>query len=125
MTTPNNIEQTLQRLMAQRILVLDGAMGSMIQQYKLGEADFRGTHFQDSKIDLRGNNELLVLTRPEIIDEIHRKYLAAGSDIIETNTFGANSISQADYALEGAVYELNLRATQLALSVSPDTCSFH
>jgi 5-methyltetrahydrofolate--homocysteine methyltransferase len=114
MTTREDTAKTLERLMAQRILVLDGAMGTMVQQYKLGEADFRGTQFVDSTHDLRGNNDLLVLTRPDVIDEIHRKYLAAGSDIIETNTFGANSISQADYALEGAVYEMNLRATQIA-----------
>ncbi|MDB4974677.1 MAG: hypothetical protein JWN48_3018 [Myxococcaceae bacterium] len=114
MTTRQDTSTTLARLMSQRILVLDGAMGTMVQQYKLGEADFRGTQFQDSAHDLRGNNDLLVLTRPDVIDEIHRKYLAAGSDIIETNTFGANSISQADYSLEGAVYEMNLRATQIA-----------
>src|ERR1700712_1818362 len=114
MTSREDTALTLERLMAQRILVLDGAMGTMVQQYKLGEADFRGTQFADSTHDLRGNNDLLVLTRADVIDEIHRKYLAAGSDIIETNTFGANSISQADYALEAAVYEMNVRATQIA-----------
>jgi 5-methyltetrahydrofolate--homocysteine methyltransferase len=112
--TQSNTEQTLERLLSQRILVLDGAMGTMVQQYKLGEDAFRGTRFVDHKHDLKGNNDLLVLTRPDVIEEIHRKYLLAGSDIIETNTFGANSISQADYALESAVYDMNVRAAQIA-----------
>ena len=83
-----------------RILLLDGAMGSLIQEYKLLEEDYRGSRFKDSKIDLKGNNDLLSLPRPDIIKEIHEKYLEAGADLIETNTFNANRISQADYGLE-------------------------
>ncbi|MEY4510138.1 MAG: hypothetical protein RLZZ450_2260 [Pseudomonadota bacterium] len=118
--TPQLPPHTLERLLKKRILVLDGAMGTMIQQYKLDEAAFRGAQFTDTKHDLKGNNDLLVLTRPDVIEEIHRKYLAAGSDIIETNTFGANAISQADYALERAVYEMNVRATQIARKVADE-----
>ena len=102
------------RLLAERILVLDGAMGTMIQQYKLGEADFRGTRFTDHHQDLKGDNELLSLTRPDVIGEIHRQYLAAGADVIETNTFGATSIAQGDYDLPGLAYELNLESAKLA-----------
>src|SRR4030042_1384843 len=90
-----NITQELEK----RILVLDGAMGSHIQQYKLSEKDFRGERFKDASVDQLGNNDLLSLTRPEIILEIHEKYLEAGADLIETNTFNANRISQADYQL--------------------------
>src|SRR4029079_301829 len=92
-----SIEQTLRRLLAERILLLDGAMGTMIQRHKLGEADYRGARFKDHGVDIKGDNELLVLTRPEIISGIHEAYLAAGCDIIETNTFNANAVSQADY----------------------------
>ena len=102
------------RLLAERILVLDGAMGTMIQQYKLGEADFRGTRFTDHHQDVKGDNELLSLTRPDVILEIHRKYLAAGADVLETNTFGATSIAQGDYDLPGIAYELNLESAKLA-----------
>ena len=97
-----------------RILVLDGAMGSLIQQYKLTEEDYRGERFKDAIIDQRGNNDLLSITRPDIISEIHEKYLEAGADLIETNTFNANRISQADYKLEDTVYEMNLASAQLA-----------
>ena len=89
----------LPELLKQRILVLDGAMGTMIQRYKLGEADYRGTRFADHPKDLKGNNELLQFTRPDVIREIHEGYLAAGADILETNTFGATSIAQEDYGL--------------------------
>jgi 5-methyltetrahydrofolate--homocysteine methyltransferase len=102
------------RLLAERILVLDGAMGTMIQQYKLGEADFRGTRFTDHHQDVKGDNELLSLTRPDVILEIHRQYLAAGADVLETNTFGATSIAQGDYDLPGIAYELNLESAKLA-----------
>jgi 5-methyltetrahydrofolate--homocysteine methyltransferase len=101
-------------LLAQRILVLDGAMGTMIQSYKLTEADYRGTRFADFAHDLKGNNDLLCLTQPRIIKEIHAKYLAAGADILETNSFNATSISMADYHMEHLVSELNLAAAQLA-----------
>ena len=92
----------LEQLLSTRILVLDGAMGTMIQRHKLTEADFRGDRFAGHGQDLKGNNDLLVLTRPEVIAGIHREYLKAGSDIIETNTFSSNAIAQADYALESA-----------------------
>ncbi|WP_374659287.1 homocysteine S-methyltransferase family protein [Inhella sp.] len=101
-------------LMTQRILVLDGAMGTMIQRYKLGEADFRAERFAAHPKDLKGNNDLLVLTRPGVITEIHEQYLAAGSDIIETNTFGATSIAQEDYAMPELAYEMNVAAARLA-----------
>src|SRR5262249_20167674 len=99
---------------AERILVLDGAMGTMIQRYRLTEADFRGTRFTGHGYDLRGDNDLLVLTRPDVIAAIHREHLAAGSDIIETNSFNSNAVAQADYRTEALVYELNLEAAQLA-----------
>ena len=104
----------LKRILAKRILVMDGAMGTMIQEYQLEEKDFRGEQFRTHSLDLKGNNDLLSLTQPEIIKEIHWKYLAAGSDIIETNTFNANSLSQADYNTEAWVYELNLAAAKIA-----------
>src|SRR5260221_3183274 len=95
----------LDALLAKRILILDGAMGTMIQRHALSEADFRGERFEKHTHDLRGNNDLLVLTRPDIIADIHHQYLEAGSDIIETNTFNSNAISQADYALASLAYE--------------------
>ena len=104
----------LHSLLAQRILVLDGAMGTMIQSYKLTEADYRGTRFADFAHDLKGNNDLLCLTQPAIIKEIHAKYLAAGADILETNSFNATSISMADYHMEHLVQELNFAAARLA-----------
>ncbi|MAZ77454.1 MAG: methionine synthase [Legionellaceae bacterium] len=106
--------QTLKKLLETRILLLDGAMGTMIQQHRLEEKDFRGERFQDYPHDLKGNNDLLSLTQPHIIKAIHEEYLAAGSDIIETNTFNANSISQSDYHLEEIVYELNFQSAKLA-----------
>src|SRR6266699_3826833 len=104
----------LRTLLSRRILILDGAMGTTIQGYKLSETDFRGERFAASPRDLRGNNDLLTLTRPEVIREIHSKYLEAGADIIETNTFNSNAPSQADYGLERHVYELNHAAAKLA-----------
>ncbi|HEU0198470.1 MAG TPA: methionine synthase [Nevskiaceae bacterium] len=104
----------LEALARQRILIIDGAMGTMIQSYKLGEADFRGDRFKDWKQDLQGDNDLLTLTQPQIIREIHRKYLEAGADIVETNTFNAQKISQSDYGLQDLAYELNLGAAKLA-----------
>jgi len=100
----------LVQLLHRRIVILDGAMGTMVQQYKLAEADYRGARFAAHGRDLKGNNDLLALTKPAIIEEIHAQYLAAGADIIETNTFNAQSISQADYGLESIVRELNLAA---------------
>jgi 5-methyltetrahydrofolate--homocysteine methyltransferase len=104
----------LPSLLAQRILILDGAMGTMIQSYKLDEADYRGTRFADFAHDLKGNNDLLCLTQPQIIKEIHAKYLAAGADILETNSFNATAISMADYHMEHLVPELNFAAARLA-----------
>jgi len=100
--------------LAERILVIDGAMGTMIQAYPLEEADFRGERFADHSHPLKGNNDLLSLTRPDIIQTIHEAYLQAGADLLETNTFNANSISQADYALEPLTYELNFESARLA-----------
>jgi 5-methyltetrahydrofolate--homocysteine methyltransferase len=104
----------LEKAASERILVLDGAMGTMIQRHKFTEADFRGERFKDHPKDLRGNNDLLTLTQPEAIEAIHRAYLEAGADIIETNTFSCTSIAQADYGLESIVYELNLEGARLA-----------
>ncbi len=107
-------ELRLRELLAHRILILDGAMGTMIQRYKLGEAQFRGERLADHKVDLKGNNDLLVLTRPDVIREIHEQYLAAGADLIETNTFGATSIAQDDYRLGHLAYEMNVAAARIA-----------
>lgn len=103
-----------------RILLLDGAMGTMVQQHKLQESDFRGERFANHTSDLKGNNDLLSLVRPDIIADIHRAYLNAGSDIIETNTFNANSVSQADYGLEDLVFELNHASAQVARRVADE-----
>jgi 5-methyltetrahydrofolate--homocysteine methyltransferase len=97
-----------------RILILDGAMGTMIQRYKLDEAGYRGMRFKDHPRDLKGNNDLLVLSQPKIISEIHNAYLAAGADIVETNTFNAQAISQSDYGLEDIAEEMNVAAAKLA-----------
>ncbi|NOV26085.1 5-methyltetrahydrofolate--homocysteine methyltransferase [Cupriavidus necator] len=104
----------LPRLLQERILILDGAMGTMIQRYKLSEADYRGTRFTEHKVDVKGNNELLVLTRPQVISEIHEQYLAAGADLIETNTFGATRVAQEDYKMAELAYEMNVEAARLA-----------
>ena len=112
----------LNRTARERVLVLDGAWGVMIQNYRLSEADFRSTRFKDHPRDLKGNNDLLVLTQPEVIREIGRAYLEAGADIIETNSFNSTSISQADYGLESVVTELNETAARLAREVC-DTLS--
>ena len=106
--------KTLAELCEDRILVLDGAMGTMIQRYKLKEEDYRGERFKDFHKDVKGNNDLLSLTRPDIISSIHKEYLEAGSDIIETNTFNSTSISQADYDMQEYVYEINLASAQIA-----------
>jgi 5-methyltetrahydrofolate--homocysteine methyltransferase len=106
--------EALQKLFAQRIAVLDGAMGSMVQSYHLTESDFRGTRFRDFPYDLKGNNDLLSLTKPEVIEEIHRHYFDAGADMVETNTFSSTSIGQADYHLESIVTDLNHAAVAVA-----------
>jgi 5-methyltetrahydrofolate--homocysteine methyltransferase len=110
----NLMEKYLKEQMSKRILLLDGGMGTMIQSYRLQEADYRGKRFQDFKQDLKGNNDLLSLTQPDIIHEIHSSYLEAGSDLIETNTFNSTSISLSDYGMADLVYELNFAAAQLA-----------
>ncbi|MFK7890371.1 MAG: methionine synthase [Granulosicoccus sp.] len=109
-----DIASVLTGLLDDRILVLDGAMGTMIQGYKLSESDYRGARFAEWPIDLKGNNDLLSLTKPELITEIHTAFLDAGADVIETNTFNANSISMADYDMQGQVYELNKTSAELA-----------
>ena len=110
----------LNQLAQERILILDGAMGTMIQRHKLTEADYRGDRFATHASDLRGNNDLLVLTQPQIIAAIHRQYLDAGADILETNTFNANIVSQSDYGLESIVYELNYEGARIARSVADE-----
>ena len=114
MTRPTDRITQLRDLLRQRILVLDGAMGTMIQNLRLGEADFRGDRFRDHVCDVQGNNDLLILTQPDIIRSFHRAYLDAGADIIETNTFNSTSISQSDYQLESVVYDLNYVGATLA-----------
>jgi len=111
--THSRIRQ-LPELLSKRILILDGAMGTMIQNYKLDEAAYRGKRFKDFEYEVKGNNDLLVLTQPQIIREIHEQYLDAGSDIIETNTFNSTSVAMADYHMEELVYELNVEAAKLA-----------
>jgi 5-methyltetrahydrofolate--homocysteine methyltransferase len=105
---------TLHQLAQQKIIILDGAMGTMIQRYKLEEKDFRGTRFENHPGDLKGNNDLLCITRPDVIEEIHYQYLEAGADLIETNTFNAQFISLADYHMESLAYELNVEAARCA-----------
>ena len=109
-----NLTPELESILRKRILILDGAMGTMIQRYKLGEEDYRGERFADWPKDLKGNNDLLVLSQPGIIRGIHEEYLEAGADILETNTFGANRISMADYGMEELAYEMNLAGARLA-----------
>ena len=124
MTTaaPNraDIRATLDRLLAERILVLDGAMGSLIQSRGLTEADFRGERFRDHPKDLKGNNELVVLTRPDVVTDIHHAYLEAGADLIMTDGFSATAISQADYGTEAVVYEMNVAAGRLAKAAAAE-----
>ena len=104
----------LEEIVKERILILDGAMGTMIQRYGLTEADFRGERFRDVPGLMAGNNDLLSLTRPDVIRDIHRKYLAAGADIIETNTFSSQRVSMADYHVEDYCREINLAASRKA-----------
>ncbi len=110
----NNRNEELNALLEKKILILDGAMGTMIQRYTLTEDDFRGDRFLESKIPLKGNNDLLSITRPDIVKAIHLEYLKAGADIIETNTFSGTTISQADYELQDAVYDINFYSAKIA-----------
>lgn len=107
--------ETIQDILKKRILIIDGAMGTMIQRYKLAEADYRGERFKDWPSDLKGNNDLLCLTQPQIIKAIHKEYLEAGADIIETNTFNAQKISLADYGMQSLAYEINVAAAKCAV----------
>ena len=106
--------KTIQDVLKERILIIDGAMGTMIQRHKLEEKDYRGDRFKDWPIDLKGNNDLLCLTQPAIIEGIHREYLEAGADIIETNTFNAQRISMADYHMEEIAFDINITAATIA-----------
>ena len=112
------VNMMIKKILKEKILVFDGAMGTMIQSYNLEEKDFRNKRFKNHKKDLKGNNDLLSLTRPEIIGEIHDLYLKAGADIIETNTFNSNKISQLDYGTEDFIYELNFESAKIAKSIS-------
>ena len=114
MTQAYTRAQQLPEILKQRIVILDGAMGTMIQRYKLTEADYRGERFASHHVDVKGNNELLLLTRPDVIREIHEQYLAAGADLIETNTFGATSVAQEDYDMADLAYEMNVVAAKIA-----------
>lgn len=116
---------SLEKLVRERILVLDGAMGTMIQQYRLSEQDFRGDRFAHLPGQMKGNNDLLCLTRPDVICDIHRKYLEAGADIIETNSFNATRISQSDYHTESLVRDINLAAARLARAVADEYTAVH
>ena len=114
---------TLTQQLSQRILILDGAMGTMIQRHKLGEAEYRGERFADWGQDVKGNNDLLTLSQPDIIRDIHRAYLEAGADVLETNTFNSTSIAQADYGMEEIVYELNKVGAALAREAADEFSS--
>jgi 5-methyltetrahydrofolate--homocysteine methyltransferase len=121
--------QALPEILKNRIAILDGAMGTMIQRFKLSEADYRGERFKDFPKDVKGNNELLSLTRPDVIRDIHEGYLAAGADLIETNTFGATTVAQADYDMQHLAREMNLQSAKLARAAcdkfsSPDKPRF-
>ncbi len=108
----------IEELLSQKILILDGAMGTMLQEYKFSEEDFRGKRFADWPVSLKGNNDLLSLTQPEAIATIHRKYFDAGADIVETNTFSGTTIAMADYQMEDFVYELNFESARIAKAVA-------
>jgi 5-methyltetrahydrofolate--homocysteine methyltransferase len=115
----------IKELLEKRILILDGAMGTMIQRYHLEEKDFRGERFKDHPHDLQGNNDLLSIVRPDIIEAIHKAYLEAGSDIVETNTFSGTTIAQADYKLEHIVYELNYESAKVARKACDEYTAMH
>ena len=110
--------EKFKKILTERILVIDGAMGTMIQRHNLTEEDFRGERFKDHPDDLKGNNDILSITQPETIKEIHREYFKAGADIVETNTFNANGFSQMDYHTEQYVYEMNLESAKIAKEVA-------
>lgn len=115
-----NQKTKIENILAKRIMVIDGAMGTMIQTYNLSEEDYRGDRFKDFQYSVKGNNDLLVLTKPDIIKAIHKQFLDAGADIIETNTFNSQSISMADYHMEDLVYELNFEAAKIAKAAAEE-----
>lgn len=119
----NTTEKKLRDLFEKRILMIDGAMGTMIQRYKLQEADYRGDRFKDWHMDIKGNNDLLCLTRPDIIKAIHKEYLAAGANIIETNTFNAQRVSMADYEMQEIAFEINVAAARIAKEAITEFCA--
>ena len=106
--------QPLRDALKERVLVLDGAMGTMIQRHELSEADFRGERFKHHPSPLQGANDILTLTQPQIIEEIHREYFAAGADIVETNTFSSTTVGMAEYGVDDAIYKLNVQAARIA-----------
>ncbi|HRH57066.1 MAG TPA: homocysteine S-methyltransferase family protein [Chitinophagales bacterium] len=114
------MSELLKQIAQERILILDGAMGTMIQRYQLEEADYRGDRWKDHSHPLKGNNDLLSITRPDIIKEIHRQYFEAGADIVETNTFSGTTIAQADYHLEDAVYDINYQSAKIAREIADE-----
>ncbi|MDI1233037.1 MAG: homocysteine S-methyltransferase family protein [bacterium] len=116
-------KSTIEKILSERIMVIDGAMGTMIQTYQLTEEDYRGERFKDFPHSVKGNNDLLVLTRPDIVAAIHKEFLEAGADIIETNTFNAQAISMADYHMEDLVYEINFEAAKIAKKVAAEATS--
>ncbi|MFT5357633.1 MAG: 5-methyltetrahydrofolate--homocysteine methyltransferase, partial [Polyangiales bacterium] len=116
----NSVQQQLESLLESRILILDGAMGTMIQRHPLEEADYRSERFKDHGIDLKGNSDILSITCPDIIQGIHREYLEAGADILGTNTFAATAVAQADYALEGLVREINIESVRIAKAAAAE-----
>ena len=112
--------EDIRTILQHKILVLDGAMGTMIQQYKFTEEDYRGEKFKDFHISVKGNNDMLSITQPKAIKEIHAKYLEAGADIIETNTFSSTTVAMADYEMEDFVYELNYQSAKIAKEVAEE-----
>ncbi|MDO8835514.1 MAG: homocysteine S-methyltransferase family protein [Vicinamibacterales bacterium] len=126
-----DVAAALDAILARRVLVLDGGMGTMLQRHRLTEADFRGQRFADHPHDLKGNSDLLALTRPDVVEGIHGAYFEAGADMVETDTFTATPVAQADYGLESLVYELNVAAARIARKAAdawtartPDTPRF-
>ena len=117
------MKKTIQQCLNERILIIDGAMGTMIQRYKLEEKDYRGERFKDWHTDVKGNNDLLSITQPQIIEAIHKQYLEAGADILETNTFSSTSIAQADYDMQSSAYELNVASAKCARNAIKDFIS--
>ncbi len=117
------MKKTIQQCLNERILIIDGAMGTMIQRYKLEEKDYRGEQFKDWHTDVKGNNDLLSITQPQIIEAIHKQYLEAGADILETNTFSSTSIAQADYDMQSSAYELNVASVKCARNAIKDFIS--